>query len=66
LAAGDGIKTFEEVYGVDNLAHQEDWIMGNEQTAAVRIITTAPEIPGVMDAIEKLQSRGITVSIGHR
>jgi len=66
LAAEDGIKTFEEVYGVDNLTHQEDWIMGNEQAAAARIITTAPEIPGVMNAIENLKPRGITVSIGHR
>ncbi|KXN87488.1 Putative N-acetylglucosamine-6-phosphate deacetylase [Leucoagaricus sp. SymC.cos] len=65
LAAADGTKTFEEVYGADNLAHQEDWIMGNEQAAAVRIITAAPETAGVMDTIKHLSGHGIIFSIGH-
>lgn len=66
LDAPDGMKTFEDVYGGDNLVHQEDWLMGNEQVAAVRIITAAPETTGVMDAMKNLSRRGIIFSIGHR
>jgi N-acetylglucosamine-6-phosphate deacetylase len=66
LAATDGTKTFEEVYGIGNLADQEDWIMGNEPVAAVRIITAAPETAGVMEAVKDLSSRGIVFAIGHR
>ncbi|KAF5354888.1 hypothetical protein D9756_005465 [Leucocoprinus leucothites] len=65
LSATEGTKTFEEIYGADNIAHQEDWIMGNEQAAAVRIITAAPETLGVMDAIKNLSRHGIVFSIGH-
>ncbi|KAF9451525.1 carbohydrate esterase family 9 protein [Macrolepiota fuliginosa MF-IS2] len=65
LDAPNGTKSFEEVYGADNLVHQEDWLMGSEHSAAVRLITTAPEITGVMDAMKELNRRGIVLSIGH-
>ncbi len=65
LSARDGYKSFEEVYGADNLIESEDWCM-SPLDPAVRLITVAPEVPGVMKAIDELVRRGIAVSIGHR
>ncbi|TFY74370.1 hypothetical protein EWM64_g9643, partial [Hericium alpestre] len=62
-SAKDGIKTFEDVYGTDNLVDAEDWLMGG--AAGVRIITAAPEVEGVLDTVHELTSRGIVFSIGH-
>ncbi|KAI8063028.1 hypothetical protein BDF21DRAFT_347401 [Thamnidium elegans] len=53
--AKNGIKDFDEVYGPELLK-------GNK---AVSIITMAPEIDGVCDAIPDLVARGITISMGH-
>lgn len=69
LAAKDEIKSFEEVYGADNLAVAEDWLMGGEghdNSVGVRVITAAPEVDGVMVSIEELTRRGVVFSIGHR
>jgi len=67
LSAIDGFKSFEEVYGAANLVESEDWAMSDDnQNPAVRLITAAPEIPGVMDALAELTKRGIAFSIGHR
>ena len=67
LPAVEGFKSFEEVYGAANLAESEDWAMSDDdQNPAVRLITAAPEIPGVMDALGELTKRGIAFSIGHR
>lgn len=67
LAAPDGIKSFEEVYGAENLADSEDWLMSSDGTRiGVRMITAAPEIEGVMQSIGELDKRGIVFSIGHR
>src|SRR5690242_14451654 len=45
-----GVDVFEEVYG---------------QLENVRIITLAPELPGMFDIIPQLTQRGIVVSAGH-
>ncbi|TFY71557.1 hypothetical protein EVG20_g1443 [Dentipellis fragilis] len=66
--AKDRIKTFEDVYGADNLADSEDWLMSsgpNSGTLGVRVITAAPEVDGVLDSVKDLTSRGIVYSIGH-
>ncbi|KAK2463119.1 hypothetical protein APHAL10511_004774 [Amanita phalloides] len=66
LSAPEGIKSFEDVYGVDNLVDIEDWNMScKSQVRGVRIITAAPEIEGVMAAIPELAERGIVCAIGH-
>jgi N-acetylglucosamine-6-phosphate deacetylase len=66
VTAPEGIKSFEELYGAENLAELEDWLMSAGSEAAVRIITAAPEVTGVMGAIGELNKRGIVFSIGHR
>jgi N-acetylglucosamine-6-phosphate deacetylase len=53
--AKNGIKDFDDAYG-------SELKKGSE---AISIITMAPEIEGVCDAIPDLVARGITVSIGH-
>lgn len=58
--AQDGIRTFEKIYGEENLRSLEE---GEE---FVRIITLAPEMKGVGESIEELRKRGIKVAIGHR
>ncbi|RDB25489.1 N-acetylglucosamine-6-phosphate deacetylase [Hypsizygus marmoreus] len=66
LTAPEGTATFEDVYGEPNLVDNEDWLMsGDGHTAGVRMITAAPEIDGVMNAIAELTKRGIVFSIGH-
>lgn len=70
IPATGGLKTFEEVYGAENMAFAEDWFMSDsaEETGrvGVRIITAAPEVDGVLDAVYELTKRGIIYSIGHR
>ncbi len=51
---------------MDNLAIKDDWLMDRDATLGVRIITAAPEINGVLDAVHELDQRGIVFSIGHR
>ncbi|KAF9243169.1 carbohydrate esterase family 9 protein [Melanogaster broomeanus] len=68
IPASDGFKTFESTYSPENLADAEDWLMGNvidEETVGVRIITAAPEVEGVMEAIATASKRGICFNIGH-
>ena len=64
ISAPQGIKSFEDLYGAENLADSEDWLMSG--TTGVRIITAAPEVNGVMSAVEELTKRGVVFSIGHR
>lgn len=70
MTAPEGFKTFENIYGAENLVDNEDWLMLDQPTPAsasgVRIITAAPELDGVMSAIDELHRRGIVFSIGHR
>ncbi|KAI0785857.1 Metallo-dependent hydrolase [Abortiporus biennis] len=66
--ATDGFESFESVYGPDNLAHKEDWLMaceGHGTEVGVRIITAAPEIDGVKAGVEEAVKRGVVFSIGH-
>jgi len=65
LPATNGFASFEEVYGAENLVDGEDWSMSTHEPA-VRMITAAPEIPGVLKALDEVVSRGVTFSIGHR
>jgi N-acetylglucosamine-6-phosphate deacetylase len=67
ITAPEGFKTFEDVYGAENLADSEDWLMGVNGTDSlgVRMITAAPEIEGVMPAVGELSKRGVVFSIGH-
>jgi N-acetylglucosamine-6-phosphate deacetylase len=60
-----GFASFEEMYGAQNVAFKEDWLMDHD-ALGVRIITSAPEIVGVLDAVHELDQRGIVFSIGHR
>jgi N-acetylglucosamine-6-phosphate deacetylase len=61
-----GFASFEEMYGAENLAFNEDWLSDQDAPLGVRIITAAPEIAGVLDAVHELNQRGIVFSIGHR
>jgi len=70
IEAKQGLSTFEEIYGSTALvpSHQlpitkTGW--ENPQATGVRIITVAPEVSGVREAIAELVSRGLTISIGH-
>ena len=71
LTAPEGYKSFENLYGADNLADGEDWLMSQgicegEAVVGVRMLTAAPEVEGVMGSISGLIKRGIVFSIGHR
>lgn len=61
-----GLASFEEMYGAQNLAIKKDWLVDEGAPLGVRIITAAPEITGVLDAVRDLDQRGIVFSIGHR
>lgn len=68
LNAAEGFKSFETIYGQDNLADAEDWLMScglTQDALGVRIITAAPEVDGVMSAINEFAKRGGCFSIGH-
>jgi N-acetylglucosamine-6-phosphate deacetylase len=68
LTAPEGYKSVEKLYGAENLADAEDWLMnqGVSNEVGVRIITAAPEVEGVMESISELTKKGIIFSIGHR
>ncbi|TFK23162.1 Metallo-dependent hydrolase [Coprinopsis marcescibilis] len=63
VEAPKGFNSFEEVYGKENLIGHKEWYQS--QDIAIRMITAAPELPGVLDALQTLTDRGIVVSIGH-
>ncbi|KAJ7350525.1 carbohydrate esterase family 9 protein [Mycena albidolilacea] len=65
LSAPDGFSSFESAYGAHNLVDSEDWLMATDGECGVRIITAAPEIRGVMGAVNELSKRGVVFSIGH-
>lgn len=70
LTAPQGFQSLESLYGADNLADAEDWLMkdnvvGGEEVG-VRIITAAPELDGVGASVKELTKRQVVFSIGHR
>ncbi|OBZ65838.1 putative N-acetylglucosamine-6-phosphate deacetylase [Grifola frondosa] len=69
VPATERFKSFEQVYGAENLVEKEDWLMAGdgatEDVVGVRVITAAPEVDGVMAAVEEVVKRGIIFSIGH-
>ncbi|KAL1745031.1 carbohydrate esterase family 9 protein [Schizophyllum fasciatum] len=67
LPAPNGIESFKEVYGAENLVDAEDWLMTgqHERGLGVRVITAAPEVDGVMSTISPLSKSGVVFSIGH-
>ncbi|KAJ3758236.1 carbohydrate esterase family 9 protein [Lentinula raphanica] len=65
VTAPEGMKSFEELYGAENLVDSEDWLMSNGADNGVRIITAAPEVTGVMSTVGELTKRGVIFSIGH-
>nr|GAT57872.1 carbohydrate esterase family 9 protein [Mycena chlorophos] len=65
LTAPNGFASFEETYGAQNLVDSEDWMMNADGQCGVRVITAAPEIKGVMGAVDELTKRGVVFSVGH-
>ncbi|KAF5317336.1 hypothetical protein D9611_004021 [Ephemerocybe angulata] len=65
LSAPEGYETFKEVYGAENLVKADEWTLPQGQSVGVRVITAAPELPGVMDALKILTENGVVMSIGH-
>ncbi|KIJ33086.1 carbohydrate esterase family 9 protein [Sphaerobolus stellatus SS14] len=67
LKAPKGVATFEEVYGAEALSKPSVQLAkrGNITFPGVRLITAAPEIEGVLPAMEELVKRGVVYSIGH-
>ncbi|KAK7036417.1 hypothetical protein VNI00_011614 [Paramarasmius palmivorus] len=61
--APEGWKSIETTYGASNVADHSTW--STNEPAGVRIITAAPEVPGLLDAIPELVKRGIVFSMGH-
>jgi N-acetylglucosamine-6-phosphate deacetylase len=72
-SASQGFNTFNDVYGEENLIDAEQWLLSaadpsfpDTSPVGIRIITAAPEIHGVMDAIPELTARGVIFAVGHR
>ena len=58
--APHGFADFEACYGADNLPY-----LGSGKRTPITMITAAPEVLGVMDAIPQITQRGVRFSIGH-
>lgn len=58
--APNGFSDLQACYGAENLLPPSSNIR-----SPIRIITAAPEVPGIASAIPQLKDRGIIVSMGH-
>ena len=58
--SSDGFTDFEECYGSEDLRNSSPSI-----PPAIKIITGAPELPGMMSVIKECKRRNIVFSIGH-
>ena len=58
--APNGFEDFEKCYGEENLP-----FLGSGQRSTISMITAAPEVLGVSQAIPQITQRGIRFSIGH-
>jgi N-acetylglucosamine-6-phosphate deacetylase len=56
----NGFKDFDTCYGPEELKPQSP-----SSPPSIRIVTAAPEIPGMMSVISECRRRNITFSIGH-
>ncbi|KAK3814477.1 MAG: hypothetical protein J3Q66DRAFT_346568 [Benniella sp.] len=64
-SAPNGFKDFKDVYGFEGETPEAQKKLSEEDLHCVKIITCAPELEGVMEAIPDLVKAGITVSVGH-
>lgn len=44
--------------------HDVEWLLAAGQ-GAVRLVTIAPELPGALDAVERIAAAGVAVAVGH-
>lgn len=63
-SAPNGFKDFKDVYGFEGETPEAQKKLSEEDLHCVKIITCAPELEGVMEAIPDLVKAGITVSVG--
>ncbi|KAI8345787.1 hypothetical protein B0O80DRAFT_520154 [Mortierella sp. GBAus27b] len=64
-SAPNGYEDFKAVYGFEGETPEAQKKLSEEDLQSVKIITCAPELEGVMEAIPDLVKAGITVSVGH-
>ncbi|KAF9947205.1 hypothetical protein BGZ70_002813, partial [Mortierella alpina] len=64
-SAKNGYSDFKDVYGLEGATPEAQKVLSNEYLNSVKIITCAPELEGIMEAIPDLVKAGITVSVGH-
>ncbi|KAF9557823.1 hypothetical protein EC968_007425 [Mortierella alpina] len=62
-SAKNGYKDFKDVYGFEGATPEAQKILTEEHLNSVKIITCAPELEGIMEAIPDLVKAGITVSV---
>jgi N-acetylglucosamine-6-phosphate deacetylase len=64
-AAEDGWNTFLNIYGDVSMRPNKASDGGQDMSQLVKIVTVAPELPGVTRSIKKLKYAGFVISIGH-